>query len=131
MLSALFGPAAEARRLGRDVHSILEATRLGQRQAVQARMALDTREALAESHRRGGADAQRYGPIIEHFRMRHREARGARDEVALTACTLVIIYLRAEQLGDAAAPARAAIDAFVAEWAHLDPAQLDALGLRA
>ena len=44
-------------------------------------------------------------------------ARKQGDQLGLTAYTLIIIYLRADNFGEACAPARQAIDAFVAQWA--------------
>jgi hypothetical protein len=55
--------------------------------------------------------------ILEYQRL-HREARRQRDDVSLSAFTLVQIYIRAESLGEDCRPAMDAIDAFIAEWEH-------------
>ena len=82
-------------------------------------IALRIRNDLEVAHARGGGDPSRYVPLIDHFRTQHREARQRRDDDALTALTLVIIYLRAERLGAHAAPAREHIDTFVSEWTQI------------
>ena len=82
-------------------------------------IALRIRDDLEVAHARGGGDPSRYVPLIDHFRTQHREARRLRDDEALTALTLVIIYLRAERLGAHAAPAREHIDNFISEWTQV------------
>jgi len=51
------------------------------------------------------------------YRNLHKQAQRRRDQVALSAMTLVIIYLRAELVGDDCVPARASIEEFTVEWA--------------
>ena len=53
---------------------------------------------------------------IDEYKRLHNEARRKRDDAALTAFTLVQIYLRAEIQGEACKPARDAIDQFIANW---------------
>jgi len=103
----------ESRRLVRDAAAIVESTRRAAPPPALLAVADDVRRSLEEAHARGGPDPARYAPIVDHFRMLHRDARRRRDDDALTAHTLVIIYLRAEMLGEEAAAARRAIDAFL------------------
>ena len=118
MFGWLFGPKADARQLNRDVKTILNTTRYGFRTEMQREIAWTTHQALREAHERGGDGPSAYKPLIDHFKMMHRDARRAHNQVQLTANTFVIIYLRAEQLEDLAAPARKMIDDFIADWAH-------------
>ncbi len=55
---------------------------------------------------------------IAEYESLHKEARRRRDDVALTAFTLMLIYQRAEVQGEACQPARDAIKQFMADWAH-------------
>ncbi len=114
-LSRFYGDERRAKRLRLDAEEVIEIARTPARperiQAIAEHIARD----LSLAHERGGPDPARYGPIIEHFRIQHRQAKQQRDDRALTALTLVIIYLRAEMLGEAAAPARECINAFLKE----------------
>ena len=118
-LSRWFGAQREANRLGRDAAVIIETAGSTGSAARNRETALRLRDELEAAHSRGGDDATRYGPIIEHFRVQHREARRRRDDTALTVLTLVIIYLRAEKIGDDAKSARDRIDAFISDWTRV------------
>ena len=124
----LFGEKGEARQLNRDARAIINAARIGYRPETQREMSVLTGTTLATAHERGGADPAKYQPLIDHFKMMHRDAKSARNQTQLTAYTLIIIYLRAQQLGDIAAQAREEIDQFIEAWAHAkaDETTLDA-----
>ena len=119
VLAWLFGSRREAARLNRDARTIIETARAVSRSERLRDVAIQVGNALRTAHARGGGDPSRYAPLIDHFRTQHREARRRRDDGALTALTLVIIYLRAERIGPDAEPARASIDSFVSEWEHV------------
>ena len=127
-LDWLFGEKGEARQLNRDARAIINAARIGYRPETQREMSVLTGTTLATAHERGGADPAKYQPLIDHFKMMHRDAKSARNQTQLTAYTLIIIYLRAQQLGDIAAEAREEIDQFIEAWAHTkaDETTLDA-----
>jgi len=114
-----FGPGREARRLDRDAATIIETARATASSSKVRATALRIRDDLETAHARGGEDPSRYGPIITHFKIQHREARRRRDDTTLTALTLIIIYLRAETIGAVAKPARTRIDNFVSEWTRV------------
>lgn len=114
-----FGPHREASRLNRDALTIIEVARHSSSSTKVRETALRIRNELEVAHTRGGDDPSRYAPLVDHFREQHREARRRRDDIALTALTLVIIYLRAETIGTGAEPARDRIDAFVSEWTQV------------
>jgi hypothetical protein len=118
LLDWLFGPKAKARQLNSDARAIVQVARDGYRVETTRAMALLTRETIDDT--RAYALARSEGPklTIERLEMYHRNAKSSRDQVKLTAYTLAIIYLRAEGLGELAAPARAEIDQFYADWAH-------------
>ena len=117
--SRWFGPQREAGRLTRDAETIVEAAKSVSSTSKIRDVALRIRDELEVAHARGGDDPSRYAPIIHHFRVQHREARRRRDDTALTALTLVIIYLRAEVIGSDARTARDRIDAFISEWTRV------------
>ena len=114
-----FGSQRESCRLNRDAATIIETARLSSSIARIREMALRIRDDLQAAHAHGGDDPSRYAPLIGHFRTQHREARLRRDDNALTALTLIIIYLRAEAIGVDAAPARDRIDDFISEWTQV------------
>ena len=114
-----FGSQREANRLARDAATIIEATRATASSPRVRETALRIRDELDTAHARGGDDPSRYAPLVAHFRTQHREARRRRDDAALTALTLVIIYLRAETIGADAEPARKRIDDFISEWTRV------------
>ncbi len=116
IITRWLGPGREARRLDRDAATIIETARAATSSPKVRETALRIRDDLETAHARGGEDPSRYGPVITHFKAQHREARRRRDDTALTALTLIIIYLRAETIGTAAQPARTRIDDFVSEW---------------
>ncbi len=55
---------------------------------------------------------------IDEYQRLHQEARRQRQDALLSAFTLVLIYLKAEQRGEPCQPARDTIDGFTGEWAH-------------
>ena len=114
-----FGPRREANRLNRDAATIIEATGATASSPKVRETALRVRDELDTAHARGGEDPARYAPLVAHFRTQHREARRRRDDAALTALTLVIIYLRAETIGADAEPVRKRIDDFISEWTRV------------
>ena len=118
MFARWFGSRREAARLDRDAAAIIGTARAVSSSTKARDTALRIRDALEIAHDRGGGDPSRYGPLIHHFRSKHREARRRHDDTALTALTLVIIYLSAERLGEGGSSARERIDAFVSEWAQ-------------
>ena len=117
--SRWFGPQREAGQLIRDAETIVEAARSTSSSSRIREVALRIRDELEVAHARGGDDPSRYAPLVHHFRGQHREARRRRDDTALTALTLVIIYLRAETIGTDAKAACDHIDAFISEWTQV------------
>ena len=83
--------------------------------------ALLTREHLDRVHAIYKDDPLGPKRAIAEYQNLHREARQRRDDAALTAFTLVMIYVRAEVQGEACAPARQAIEELMAQWAHATP----------
>ena len=117
--SRWFGPQREAGRLTRDARAIVEGAKAVSSTSKIREVALRVRDELEVAHARGGGDPSRYAPLVHHFRVQHREARRRCDDTALTALTLVIIYLRAETIGADAKAARDHIDAFISEWTQV------------
>ena len=116
----LFGNKSEreARRLNRDAPVIIEHARQTFRGDRLRNIAIRTVEHLERAHKVFEPNAIGLKRAILEYQRLHREARDHRDEVSLSAFTLVLIYIRAEALGEAGRPAVDAIDDFIAEWEH-------------
>ncbi len=116
----LFGDKTEreVKRLNKDGPELVEFTYQTFRSELIRSVALLTRQHIDRAHDIYGTDAIDLKRAITEYQTFHREAKQSRDQVALTALTLVLIHLRAQLQGAACGPARAAIDGFMAEWAH-------------
>ncbi len=116
----LFGDttAREVRRLNKDGPELVEFTYQTFRSEMIRSISLLTRQHIDRAHNIYGSETIDLKRAIAEYQTFHREAKRAHDQVALTALTLVLIYLRAELQGAACSPARAAIDGFMEEWAH-------------
>ncbi|MDH3411338.1 MAG: hypothetical protein OEM98_02515 [Gammaproteobacteria bacterium] len=97
---------------------MIENARESYRSELVRDIAFLTQQKVREAEISCGEDFACLQRALDHFRRLHREARRRNAHTELTAYTLVIIYLRAQILGPACAPARAAIDAFLDEWRH-------------
>ncbi|MAF95631.1 MAG: hypothetical protein CMM60_07745 [Rhodospirillaceae bacterium] len=116
----LFGDRSkdEIRRLNRDAGDIIEYARQSFRTETVRDAALITAEHLARAHEIFEPEVIGLKRGIDEYKRLHAEARRKRDDAALTAFTLVQIYLRAEVQGEACRAARDTIDRFMADWAH-------------
>jgi hypothetical protein len=120
MIFGLFGdPAArEAKQLNRDAPLIIEQaeqTFTDARVREIAAAVVEHRDRAHQLFGRSGVDLRR---AHDEYKKLHKDARNRNDQLQLTAMTLVIIYLRAEMNGLGSAPARAAIEQFVARWSE-------------
>jgi len=118
MFGRFFGPEREIRRINKGALEVIDYARQCFKADTVKAIAQVTGEHLDRAHKvfeSTPVGAKR--AIVEYQRL-HKEARNQRDDVTLTAFTLVILYIRAELQGDPCHPARDAIDAFLAEWAH-------------
>ena len=116
----LFGDktAREVRRLNKDGPELVEFTYQSFRPELVRSVALLTRQHIDRAHGTYGTDPVDLKRAIAEYQTFHQEAKRTRDQVALTALTLVLIHLRAQLQGAACGPARAAIDGFMGQWAH-------------
>ena len=116
----LFGNRSkgEVRRLNKDAGDIIEYACQSFHTETVRDAALMTAEHLARAHDifESGVIGLKRG--IDEYKRLHNEARRKRDDAALTAFTLVQIYLRAEIQGEACKPACDAIDQFIDDWEH-------------
>ena len=103
----------EIRQLNKDAQSIIAMAEQTYRNERQAEIAVMVRDGLSAIEGTCGDAIE-----LERVKARHREARRSLNQVALTGHTLLIIYLRAQSIGDRCQPALDAIDAFVERWAH-------------
>jgi len=119
MLGWLFGNRAEreAKQLNRDAPLILEHARNMFSESSMTVVADLTREHIERAHVQYGTQTIDFRRALQDYKRLHKDARGRNDQRALSALTLVIIYLRSEIAGAAAAPARDTINAFTASCA--------------
>ena len=119
MLGWLFGNRAEreAKQLNRDAPLILEHARNMFSEGSMTVVADLAREHIERAHVQYGTQAIDYRRALQDYKRLHKDARGRNDQRALSALTLVIIYLRSEIAGEAAAPARDTINNFTASCA--------------
>lgn len=119
ILKSLFdNPQREARRLNRDAAAIIDSAVNSFPVDRVRETAVMIIERLGEAREHLADHSESREQVLYRFRQLHGEARRRMDQVGLTAYTLVIIYLRAEPLGDMAASARAAIEEFTGHWSH-------------
>jgi len=111
-------PDAVAKTLNKDAASILEMVRSVHGAEVLKHIATIVRDARAEVHERATGNPEFYDTGLRALKDRNADARRRNDQATWSALTLTIIYLKAEVAGAMATPARAAIDAFLAEWQH-------------
>ena len=116
----LFGDRSKGgiRRLNRDAGDIIEYAQQCFRTETVRDAALITAEHLDRAHEIFEPNDIGLKRGIDEYKRLHNEARRKRDDAALTAFTLVQIYLRAEIQGEACQPARDAVDQFLADWEH-------------
>ena len=116
----LFGGKAksEIRRLNKDAPNIIDYAYQSFRTETVRDIALLTAEHLDRVEEVYGGDPLGPKRAIAEYENLHKEARRRRDDVALTAFTLLLVYQRAEVQGEVCQPARDAIKQFIADWAH-------------
>lgn len=112
------GPEHDGKALDRDARSLIDMFRAQNRADKLAEIAKTARSFIDEVHERGLNDPQYYGRGVTHLTELNRAARQRRDDVAWSGITLAIIYIKSEIVGAHGMRARAAIDAFLAEWRH-------------
>ncbi len=110
----------EIKQLNKDAPAIIEYAYQSFRTETVRDAALMTREHLDRVARIYKDDPLGPKRAIVEYQSLHSEAQRRRDDVALTACTLMLIYLRAEVQGAPCLPARKAIDRFIDDWAHAE-----------
>jgi len=113
--------AREIKRLNRDAPNIREYALQCFGADVVRGIANATRQHLERVHAHYPGNREGWKQAVADYERHHREARGNRDDVALTAFTFVLIYIRAEVQGEACRSARDVIERFVDE--HADPAE--------
>ena len=113
-----FGPERDGRNLARDSRWIVNEMEVSYRAETRERIATITRERLTECVTVLDQDPNRYSQVVGELQRHHREARRGQDMPKWTALTLVIIYLKAQKIGEFGVPARAIIDEFLAQWQH-------------
>ena len=111
------GRGREVRQLNRDAPEIIEHTYQSFSKERVREVALMTAEHIRRAHTTYGTSEIDLKRAHLDYRNLHKQAQRRRDQVALSAMTLVIIYLRAELVGDDCVPARATIEEFTVEWA--------------
>lgn len=120
MFGLFNNPEREAKQLNKDAEAILDSVVKGSPAVVARAVAEQTRAAIDEGHEKGRNTPELYQPLLDHYRTMNVDARRNHNQLAMSAFSLTMIYLRAEMLGSKTVPAREAIDEFLASWAHID-----------
>jgi len=106
----------EAQQLIRDVPIIIEQAREIFSDPSMKEVADLVRQHIERAHRLYGTQTTDFKRALYDYRKLHKDARRNTDQRALSAMTLVIIYLRSEIAGEAAAPAREGIERFMSDY---------------
>ena len=116
MLNIFNSKERQARRLNRDADAIIEADSRNHDQIRLQKIAQQTNEYLQQAQERLKNDPDGDYRNLAHLETEHKKARRQPNQLALSAATLAIIYLRAEKLGDDCKPALNAIEEFIEKW---------------
>ena len=108
----------EIRQLNKDAPKIIEYSYQSLGTETVRDAALMTAEHLERVRQVYKDDPLGPKRAIVEYNTHLKEAVRRHDDMAMTAFTLVLIYVRAELQGEACAPARQAIDDFMGQWAH-------------
>ncbi len=109
---------SDIRRLNKDAPLIIEYARQTARPERIPEIARVTAEHLNRAHKIFEPTTIGLKRAILEYQRLHNEARRQRDDVSLSAFTLVLIYIRAENMGEDCRPALDTIDSFLGEWEH-------------
>ena len=110
----------EVKRLNADAQVIIDHARQTLRPETIPVIAHLTAEHLDRARKVFEPNAIGLKRAIYEYQRLHQEARRQRQDAELSAFTLVLIYLKAEQQGEPCQPARDIIDGFIAEWEHVE-----------
>jgi len=123
MLSWIFGDRSEreAKQLNRDAPIILKQAEEMFSDSSLTVVADLVREHIKRAHNIFGTQDIDYRRALQDYRRLHKDARSRTNQRELSAMTLVIIYLRSELTGPAAAPARERINHFISTFAGKPP----------
>ncbi len=113
----------DIQRINKGASEVIDYSRQCLRPETMRRAAVLTREHLERVGKIYGGDPIGPKRALVEYKNFHTEARRQRDDAALTAFTLVALYIRAETQGSGCRPGQKAIDDFVAEWAHVEEDQ--------
>lgn len=116
MFEFLKSKAREARRLNRDAIAIIAADCRSHDAKRLEQIAQQTEEYLEQAQERSKNDPDADYRNLAYLQTEHKKNRRYPNQIALSAVTLAIIYLRAENLGDDCQPALDAIENFMKQW---------------
>lgn len=121
MIFGLFGNSDErkARQMNKDAPLIIDQAEQTFTDSRLKEIAETFVEHLARAHEMFGRAPIDLKRAEYEYRKLNKEARRRNEQANMTALTFVVIYLRSEMTGVAGAPARAAIDQFVARWTSI------------
>lgn len=109
----------EISHLNKAAPEIIDYSRQCLKMETVRQAALFTGEHLERVKKIYGDDPVGDKRALVEYKIFHTEAQRKRDDAALTAFSLVMIYIRAENQGAACGSAQKTIDDFIAEWAHV------------
>ena len=106
----------EIKRLNKDAPLIIKYTKETVRPEKVPEVALLTRKHLDHAHSNFGTSEIGLKRTIDEYERLHKEARRQKDEISLTAFTLVLIYARSLNIGKDCSPAIKSIDSFISDY---------------
>ena len=108
--------------LNRDARYVVEDALRRFNDERVANVANATRKYLIEADEQLAEPQLALENVLSHFQNLHRTARREQRDMAFSALTLVVIYLRAQRHDEACSAAITAVREFVDEWASGDEA---------
>ena len=106
-------PQRSGRRLQRDAIAIIQSDQRGGSSENLQRIADLTKEELAGISNQLTVNPKNREVLVYELQQKHKNARQRRDYALFTAMTLVLIHLRAKDLGEHGQAATETIDRFI------------------
>ncbi len=128
MFAWFHNPVREARRLQRDARVIIDDAIRSYREQRLVEIACQIRDDLRHVNTNCRQHAGSLKRELERHTGLHRESRRRHDQVALTAHTLIIIHIRATQLGEPGLGVISLIQGFVEDTCTKPPQEAGLAG---
>jgi hypothetical protein len=103
----------EIKQLNKDAPLIIEYARQTKRPESVLEIARLTSQHLDHAHKAFGTTPIGLNQAIDEYKRLHKQAHRQRDDLFLSALTLVLIYIRSEAMGQDCRPAIKTINTFL------------------